>query len=85
VYTYFITSINIQMTFRLAGFGVKKFGQRGGKGIGMFDEGPESIFTTIRIYLALRSLPIRHGAQVCGRRPDFSQKMHSGGFFWLLF
>jgi len=46
------------MTFRLAGFGVKKFGQGGGKGIGMFDEGPESIFTTIRIYLALRSLPM---------------------------
>ena len=31
------------MTFRLAGFGVKKFGQRVGKGIGMFEEGPESI------------------------------------------
>jgi hypothetical protein len=31
------------MNFRLAVFGVKKFGQRVGKGIGMFDEGPESI------------------------------------------
>ena len=43
MYTYFITSINIPMIFRLAVFGVKKFGQRVGKGIGMFDEGPESI------------------------------------------
>jgi hypothetical protein len=32
------------MNFRLAGFGVNKFGQRVGKGIGMFDEGPERIF-----------------------------------------
>jgi hypothetical protein len=38
-----ITQTTLQMTFRLAGFGVKKFGQRVGKGIGMFDEGPESI------------------------------------------
>jgi hypothetical protein len=29
------------MNFRLAGFGVKKFGQCVGKGIGMFDEGTE--------------------------------------------
>jgi hypothetical protein len=40
VYVSLITSTNFQMTFRLAGFGVKKFGQRVGKGIGMFDEGP---------------------------------------------
>ena len=26
-----------------------------------------------------RSLLLRRGAQVCGQRPDFSQKMHSGG------
>jgi hypothetical protein len=31
------------MNFRLAGFGVKKFGHCSGKGIGMFDEGPENI------------------------------------------
>ena len=67
------------MNFRLAGFGVKKFGQRFGKGIGMFDEGLESILKITRIYLALRSLPMR------GRRPDFSQKMHSGGFFGYFF
>ena len=73
------------MTFRLAGFGVKKFGQRFGKGIGMFDEGLESILKITRIYLALRSLPLRHGAQVCGRRQNFSQKLHSGGFFGYFF
>jgi hypothetical protein len=75
---FFKTKPRYIYIFRLADFGVKKFAQCVGKStLTKF-----LVLETSRInslFQKLKSLPLR------GMCLDFSQKMHSGGAFWLLF